>query len=306
MAERSAEAIAQRKTAVVPRAKGILTEATEEMLQRLILQLPALLPADITPGQFRASLWLELSGRSGLKDCTLQSIRECTIKAATYGMLPGRDCHFLPFNDKQRGRLATYVPNYFGILLALDRTGRVDDSFAHPVYDGDEFVCDHLAQIYSHIPAYTRTPPREQGKVRFYYACILLKGTQRKHVEVMTLKQLDAICKRAPMHESGPWVTDRDEMCRKTVLKRAAKMIKGAPQLHAMLQEDEARERTDIPEARNQDNMAALYNMDTGTPTDPDRVRASRKTGEIVEDQERMPFDQDASNALDAELAERE
>src|SRR6266851_4862236 len=237
--------------AVQPR-KPLLPDTTTAMLRGLMPSLPALLPTDITTEQFRAALWLELTGRAQLRDCTIQSIRECAIKAATYGLLPGRDCHFLPFNDRQKGgKSATYVPNYFGVLLLLDRTGRVDDAFANPVYEGDTFVCDHLAGVYSHVPAYTLVPPQDQGKVRFYYACILLKGSHRKHVEIMTLDQLDAVRRRSPAHDSGPWVTDRDEMCRKTVLKRAAKYIKGAPQLHAMLEEDEARERSDIPETRH-------------------------------------------------------
>ncbi len=295
MAEKAA---AQKRHAALP-------DTTIAMIRTLMPSLPALLPPDISTEQFRAALWLELSGRPALKDCTLQSIRESTIKAATYGMLPGRDCHFLPFNDRQKGgKVATYVPNYFGVLLALDRTGRVDDAFAHPVYEGDVFVCDHLAGLYSHVPAYTLDPPRAQGKVRFYYACLLLKGSNKKHVETMTMEKLDAVRLRAPSHDNGPWVTDKDEMCRKTVLKRAAKYIKGAPQLHAMLADDDVRERTDIPEARHQDNLAALYGMDAGTPTDPERLRASRQTGEIEGDQ--MPFDLEASEALDREMAEKE
>jgi len=154
------------------------------------------------------------------------------------------------------------------------------------------------------VPACTLTPPRPEGQLRFFYACIVVTGGE-KHVEVMTLDEIDAIRKRAPAHESGPWVTDYNEMAKKTVLKRAAKYVKGAPHLQQLLEEAEARERTDIPEARQLDNMAALYNMDPGTPTDPARVRASRQTGEIV-DIDQMPFDILASHALDAELAERE
>lgn len=284
--------------------KLLLPDTTTAMLRGLMPSLPALLPADITTEQFRAALWLELTGRAQLKDCTLQSIRECAIKAATYGLLPGRDCHFLPFNDRKKGgKVATYVPNYFGVLLSLDRTGKVKDAFAHPVYDGDEFVCDHLARHYSHVPAFTCTPPRAQGKVRFFYACIVLINGE-KHVEPMTLDEIDAVRRRAPAHDDGPWVSDFNEMAKKTVLKRAAKMIKGAPQLHAMLDDDDTRERSDIPEARHADNMDALYPMDTGTPTDADRLRASRQTGEVFDDQ--MPFDIDKSGELDRELAEKD
>ena len=43
----------------------------------------------------------------------------------------------LPFSQKGASqKQATYVPNYFGVLLSLDRTGKVEDAFAHPVYEG--------------------------------------------------------------------------------------------------------------------------------------------------------------------------
>lgn len=283
--------------------KTLLPESFTEMLRGLMPSVPHLLPTDISTEQFRAALWLELTSKPALRDCQVASIKECAVKAATYGLLPGRDCHFLPFNNKKAGgKTATFVPNYFGILLMLDRTGKVQDAFAHPVHDGDVFICDHLGGVYSHVPAVTRNPPQEQGKIRFYYACLLLTGG-KKHVEVMTLKQLETIRNRAPAHDDGPWVTDREEMCRKTVLKRAAKYVKGAPRLQELIVEDEARELTDIPLARHQDNMAALYGMETTTPTDYARVKVDKVTGEVVEGE--LPFDLDASHALDIELAKQ-
>jgi recombination protein RecT len=229
------------------------------------------------------------------------------IKSASYGLLPGRDCHFLPFSQKGASqKQATYVPNYFGVLLSLDRTGKVEDAFAHPVYEGDTFVCDHLAGIYAHVPAITCDPPRQQGKVRFYYACILLRDVKKPHVEIMSLDDINAVRRRAPAHDNGPWVTDFDEMAKKTVLKRASKMIKGAPKLHQMLQEDDKRLSQDIPEARHQDNMAALYSMEPWTPTDhATPIVVDSKTGQILDDGNPL-FDLDASAALDRELATQE
>src|SRR5262245_14106886 len=98
-------------TAVAQRISAVTTE----MLRGLMPSLPHLLPPDISIEQFRAALWLELTGRPSLQHCSPQSLRECAVKAATYGLLPGRDCHFLPFNTrgKGEGKHATFVPNYF-------------------------------------------------------------------------------------------------------------------------------------------------------------------------------------------------
>ena len=62
-------------------------------------------------------------------------------------------------------------------------------------------------------------------------------------------------------------------------------MIKGAPKLHQMLQEDDKRLSQDIPEARHQDNMAALYSMEPWTPTDhATPIVVDSKTGQILDD----------------------
>jgi recombination protein RecT len=237
--------------------QSTLPAALTQTMAGLMPQIPALLPPDIPVEQFRAALYLELSGRPGLAECTRDSLRDCVIKAATYGLLPGRDCHVLPFkNRKGNNKLATYVPNYFGLILALERTGKVAKAFAHPVYSGDEFVIDYLADVYKHVPAVTLNKP--PGPLRFFYGCVRLKdGTT--HIEVMDEAQIDAVRRRAPAHDSGPWVDDYLMMARKTALKRVVKYVRLTPEQQGMLADDDDREREDIPDARHRQNIVDLF-----------------------------------------------
>ena len=223
----------------------------------LMPQIPALLPPDIPVEQFRAALYLELSGRPGLVECTLESLRDAVIKAATYGLLPGRDCHILPFRNKRgNNKLATNIPNYFGLILTLERTGKVAKAFAHPVYSGDEFVIDYLADQYKHVPAIVRD--RAPGVLRCFYGCVKLKdGTT--HIEMMDEAQVDAVRRKAPAHDQGPWVDDYLMMARKTALKRVMKYVRLTPQQQAMVEEDDAREREDIPDERHRQNIVDLF-----------------------------------------------
>jgi phage RecT family recombinase len=274
-------------TSILP--KSALPEPMVQTMQALMPHIPDLLPPDISPEQFRAAVYLELTGRQALAECTPESLREAVIKAAMYGLLPGRDCHLLPFTNTRRGgkKDVTYVPNYFGVILALERTGKIRRAFAHPVYEGDEFHCDLFADRPVHRPAVTRgqTP----GKELFYYGAIMFKdGTCA--FEVVTLEELDAIRRRAPAHESGPWVTDRTMMCRKSCIKRVAKYVRLTAEQAAMLADDDAREREDIPLARQQANIAALYG-EGSNPTAPAALRPAATaqngpeatlTGEVV------------------------
>lgn len=252
-------------TAVIPRSQ-MLPVHVSSMLQGLMPDIRSILPPDIEYDKFRAALWLELTGNKQLKDCTVESLRAGAIKCATYGLLPGKFAHLLPFRNK--GRLeATFVPNYFGVLLTLERSGKVAKAFAHPVYEGDEFKVDYFADTFSHIPYSVLR--HEPGEILYYYGAVKLKdGTV--HVEVLSLEQIDAVRRRSPAHDSGPWVSDRVAMSRKTALKAVAKYVHLTQQQEQMLQEDDERELTDIPPERHRDNVEALFgppNPGASTPT---------------------------------------
>lgn len=249
----------------VPARSQMLPAVMAEMIRSVMPDIRNLLPPDIEYDKFRAALWLELTGNRQLKECTVDSIRAGAIKCATYGLLPGKYAHLLPFKNK--GRLeATFVPNYFGVLLTLERSGKVAKAFAHPVYEGDEFTIDYFADEYHHIPYTVRGVP--PGVIRFYYGAVKMKDGVT-HVEVLSLEQIEAVRKRSPAHDSGPWTTDRVAMSRKTALKAVAKYVHLTPQQEQMLKEEEERELTDIPAERHQQNIIDLFGETNGGSTPP-------------------------------------
>jgi len=255
------------QTLSIPRKAAMLPAPVLGLVQTLIPDCHALLPSDMRPEQFRAALWLELTGRPDLHECTLQSLRECIVKAATYGLLPGRDCHFLPFRNRRgNNKLATYVPNYQGIILALERTGKVRRAFAHPVHRGDSWEYDYFSDRPLHRPAVTMG--KDPGPELFYYGAIQFHdGTFA--VEIVTLEDLEAIRRSSPAHEAGPWVDWPVMMKRKSAIKRVAKYVRLTPKVAAMLEEDEAREQQDIPAERHAKNIIDLFGDDPrgSTPT---------------------------------------
>lgn len=249
-------------------------------MRGLMPHVPALLPPDISTEQFRAALYLELSGRPDLAECTQESLRDSVIKAATYGLLPGRDCHLLPFRNRRKGnkRDATFVPNYFGLILALERTGKVAKAFAHPVYTGDEFVIDYLADVYKHIPAVALG--KVPGMLRFFYGCVRMKdGTT--HIEVLDEAQIEAVRRRAPAHDQGPWVDDYLMMARKTALKRVMKYVRLTPEQMQMLEDDTVREREDIPPERHQQNIIDLFGDEVRGSTPPSVPQDARSVPDM-------------------------
>ena len=234
------------------------------LLKSLMPDVYKLLPPDIAPEQFRAACWLELTGSRDLTEVVTESIRDTIIYAANYGLMPGRDCHFLAFKQKKYGGRKGYqcVANYFGLIRTLDRTGKVRRAFAHPVHEGDEFDFDLFQGRPVHKPAITLG--KKPGKELFYYGAIMFKdGTCA--FEVMTLDDLDGIRKRAPAHDSGPWVSDPVMMKRKSCIKRVEKYVKLTPDVRVLFADDAAREREDIPPTRHQQNIIDLF----GEPSNP-------------------------------------
>jgi recombination protein RecT len=232
-------------------------------MEILLPKIEDLLPPDIAYDQFRAAVYLELSGRPALATCVEESLRDSVIYAANYGLLPGRDCHFLPFKQKKYGGQlgSTCVPNYFGIILAMERTGKLRRAFAHPVHEGDEFEFDMFADRPMHKPAITLG--KKPGKELFYYGVVMFKdGTCA--FEIMTLDELEAVRRRSPAHDNGPWVSDPVMMKRKTVLKRVGKYVKLTPRIQQLIDEEEAREREDIPPERHRQNLVDLFSEGGG------------------------------------------
>src|SRR3990167_9019749 len=138
--ERARMAEIKSPTAAVIRKADMLPAPMIALVQGLVPDCHALLPPDIPIEQFRAALWLELTGRPVLSTCYTDSLRECIVKAATYGMLPGRGCPILPFSEKNRKeKKATFVSNYFGVLRAIYRTGMVEQAFAEVVFSNDVY-----------------------------------------------------------------------------------------------------------------------------------------------------------------------
>lgn len=268
------------------------TQQRHPALQEMSKVLPTLrhlLPEDLPIEKFRAAIWLEFKERPALYECIPDTVMTCAIKAATHGLMPSRDCHFLPFKDKRRGgkKVATLVPNYQGIQRALDRTGKIKKSFAHPVYSRDHYEIDYLADIFSHRPA-----RGDRGSVICYYGCVMMKdGTV--HVQEMSIEEIDAIKKRSPAHETGPWLTDYVAMARKTVLKQVAKYCNLTEQMNKLIVEDEDRERDDIPNERIAQHSADLFgDDDQGVAFE---VAARGGNGATAEVRDVTPLDDDAS-----------
>ena len=100
-------------------------------------------------------------------------------------------------------------------------TGELSTITAQAVYQADKFeVSFGTDPKITHVPSEDEKP----GPLRAVYAIARLKDGSIQS-DVMFRRDIDKIRKRSRSSDAGPWVTDFEEMAKKTVVRRLAKYL---------------------------------------------------------------------------------
>ena len=169
---------------------------------------------------------------------------QCLLNLSQMGLEPdGRNAHLIPY-----GKECTLIVDYKGYAELVMRSGLVASIHADKVCEHDVFVVD-LGEIKEHRIDYRA----DRGKPYAYYCRVLMKDGTTK-CEVMTRAEVEAIRGRSRAGNSGPWVSDFDEMAKKTVFRRCQKWLPISPEIRDALEKDDDRivETTAAPAARTQ------------------------------------------------------
>jgi recombination protein RecT len=154
-----------------------------------------------------------------LQQCSTASLFQCVTTAAELGLEPGSaigEAYLVPYKET-----CTLIPGYRGLLKLIRNSGQLEDLRAVVVREKDHFrYREGLRQEIEHEPCLDGDP----GPLKYVYAVAHLKGGLT-HCEFMTKAQVDAIRGRSKSGNDGPWKTDYEEMARKTVVRRIAKML---------------------------------------------------------------------------------
>lgn len=182
--------------------------------------ISSMVPEHLTPERLMRVAVNCVSKTPALQKCTPSSLLSCVMAAAEVGLEPGGvlgQFYLVPFGD-----VATPIIGYRGLLELARRTGEIASVRAVVVYEKDTFkITEGIEQTIIHE---RYLGDGGAGQLKYAYAVAKLKdGTV--HVEVMTRAQIDAIRARSRSGNNGPWVTDYDEMAKKTVFRRLAKWL---------------------------------------------------------------------------------
>jgi recombination protein RecT len=193
------------------------------------------LPSHITPERFLRVAMTAINKTPALQDCTPASFALSILTAAQMGLEPdGRLAHLIPY-----GNTCTLILDYKGKVELAMRTGNVANIHAAVLYEGDIFEYD-MGEVKRHVPWFIRRDadkPAKAGEVWGAYAVVRFKDGTSK-AEVLSRDEVEAVRTRSRAGKSGPWVTDWNEMAKKTAFHRCSKWIPTSPEFRDAMDRD--------------------------------------------------------------------
>jgi recombination protein RecT len=179
-------------------------------------QFAAALPKHITADRMVRVALTALHKTPKLMQCTKESLFECLLDLSQIGLEPnGRDAHLIPYGDQCK-----MIVDYKGYAKLAHESKCVSDIHCDVVCENDFF--EYAYGTNKHL---THRPAREKrGKVVQAYSFVTMKDGSESF-EVMNLEELNLIRERSKAKSSGPWVTDTNEMYKKTPFRRHSKVL---------------------------------------------------------------------------------
>lgn len=195
-------------------------------------QFAKALPAHLSPERFTRVAITALSRTPKLASCTQESFFRCLLDLSAMGLEPdGRRAHLIPYGNE-----CTLILDYKGIVELMRRSGDVVSIHSDVVCHNDIFV-HNLGVIEKHTFSFTE----DRGDVVAVYCQVTFKDGSKQSA-IMSKDEVESIRSRSRAGKSGPWVTDWNEMAKKTAVRRVSKMITLSPEIMTALESAEKTE----------------------------------------------------------------
>lgn len=193
------------------------------------------LPKHLTPERFIRVAITAMTKTPKLAQCSQASFFNAMLTLSQYGIeADGRRAHLIPFENRKAGTVdCQLILDYKGIAELVMRSGLVSYLHADVVCENDLFEYD-MGEIKTHKIDFRK--PR--GSVYAAYCiCKFKDGTCK--ADVMSRDEIESIRARSKAGNSGPWITDWNEMGKKTIFKRLSKWLPLSAEVQDLLDVDD-------------------------------------------------------------------
>lgn len=172
-----------------------------------------------------------------LLECSVPSLLGAVMQAAQLGLEPGLigHCYLVPFKNGKTGQSEVqFIIGYKGMIDLARRSGNIESIYAHAVYANDTFEYEYgLHPKLVHKPAMT-----DRGEFIGAYAVAHFKDGGYQF-EFMPKEEIEKRRKRSKAASAGPWVTDYEEMAKKTVIRHMWKYLPISIEIQQQAAQDE-------------------------------------------------------------------
>lgn len=231
----------------------------QSLLTKMQPQLLKALPKHLSAERMTRIALTELRKTPKLAQCDPMSFCGAIMICAQLGLEPGGalgHIYLIPY-----GKQVQVVVGYKGMIDLARRSGQIVSLSAHEVHENDIFEFEYgLEEKLRHVPNM-----KDRGELMAVYAVAHLVGGGHQ-IEVMSKSDVDKIRKRSKSASNGPWVTDYEEMAKKTVLRKLFKYLPVSIEIQ---------KATSIDEQADYGNQSAIDELGEDFIIDND-------TGEII------------------------
>ena len=212
---------------LVPQAKSANAIVADKIRSQWH-KIEAVMPKHMTSERFLQLTVSAVNHEPKLLECDFVTLMSCVMRCSALGLEPsavdglGR-AYILPYRNGKTGKMeATFILGYKGMLELARRSGEVLKIEAHAVHAGDDFSFK-----FGLNPDLSHTPKSGGNKdnLTHVYMIAWLKNSPVPYFDVMTKDEVEDIRRRSKAKDSGAWVTDYEEMAKKTVLRRSFKYL---------------------------------------------------------------------------------
>ncbi len=208
-------------------------------LEKQKTQLAAALPKHVSPDRMIRLATTEFAKNQLLQKCTPVSIFGAIIQSSQLGLEIGvlGQAYLVPYkNNKTNSYEAQFIPGYKGLIALARRSGEVTSIETHIVYENDEFELNlGIDSQVKHVPYLDG----ERGASRLVYGVAKFKDGGY-HFEWMSIADVNKIRARSKARDNGPWVTDYEQMVRKTLIRRMSNYLPMSIELQNAIQISDA------------------------------------------------------------------
>jgi len=192
-----------------------------------------------------------------LLEASVPSLIGAIMQAAQLGLEPGLigHCYLVPFRNGKTGQTdVQFIIGYKGMIDLARRSGQIKNIYAHTVYSNDEFDYELGLE-----PKLKHKPYMEGDRGEFIgaYAVAHFKDGGYQF-EFMPKSEIEKRRQRSKAAKNGPWVTDFEEMAKKTVIRHMWKYLPISVEIQQQAMQDEVvrKDFTSEPEYIDMEHIA--------------------------------------------------